>query len=199
MWGRLATVLVAVTAGAVLTWLGWPPRLGIDLKGGVILVYEVDASRQAAGQVDDCVGRIEQLLASQDGRKGTVSRMADNRIAVRLETADAAARESFLKGVEQVDFGDARVRLAGQRAGAEAIDLENFLNEWINNYVTPDDQASAEVRARLPLRAANVEVREEPGTAGNYRVIMRLQPHFQLDQIDATLKLVTMLHRAEQR
>ena len=91
--------------------------------------------------------------------------------------------------------------LARDRVGsfAEAIDLENFLNEWINNYVTPDDQASAEVRARLPLRAANVEVREEPGTAGNYRVIMRLQPHFQLDQIDATLKLVTMLHRAEQR
>ena len=124
MWGRLATVLVALTAGAVVTWLGWPPRLGIDLKGGVILVYEVDASRQAAGQVDDCVGRIEQLLSSQDGRKGTVSRMTDNRIAVRLETADAAARESFLKGVEQLDLGDSRVRLVGRRAGAEAIDLE---------------------------------------------------------------------------
>ena len=124
MWGRLATVLVALTAGAVITWLGWPPRLGIDLKGGVILVYEVDASRQSAGQVDECVGRIEQLLSSQDGRKGTVSRMADNRIAVRLETADAAARESFLKGVETIDFGDARVRLAGRRDGAEGIDLQ---------------------------------------------------------------------------
>jgi len=124
MWGRLATVLVALTAGAVITWLGWPPRLGIDLKGGVILVYEVDASRQATGQIDDCVGRIEQLLSSQDGRKGIVSRLADNRIAVRLETADAAARESFLKGVDQLDFGDAKVRLAGQRAGADAIDLE---------------------------------------------------------------------------
>jgi len=124
MWGRLATVLVALTAGAVITWLGWPPRLGIDLKGGVILVYEVDATRQSAGQVDDCVSKIEQLLASQDGRKGTVSRLADNRIAVRLDTADAAARESFLKGVDQLDFGDARVRLAGRRAGADTIDLE---------------------------------------------------------------------------
>jgi SecD/SecF fusion protein len=124
MWGRLATVLVALTAGAVITWLGWPPRLGIDLKGGVILVYEVDATRQSAGQVDDCVGKIEQLLASQDGRKGTVSRLADNRIAVRLDTADAAARESFLKGVDQLDFGDAKVRLAGRRAGADTIDLE---------------------------------------------------------------------------
>jgi type VI secretion system ImpC/EvpB family protein len=91
--------------------------------------------------------------------------------------------------------------LARDRVGsfAEATDLEKFLNEWINQYVTPDDQASAEVRARLPLRAASVEVREEPGTAGAYRVIMRLQPHFQLDQIDASLKLVTTVHRSEQR
>ncbi|MFM8705723.1 MAG: preprotein translocase subunit SecD, partial [Planctomycetia bacterium] len=124
MWGRLATVLVALTAGAVVTWLGWPPRLGIDLKGGVILVYEVDASRQAAGEVDDCVGRIAQVLSSQEGRKGTVSRMADNRIAVRLETADAAAREAFLKAVEQLDFGGARVRLASRRAAGESLDLE---------------------------------------------------------------------------
>lgn len=91
--------------------------------------------------------------------------------------------------------------LARDRVGsfAEASELEKFLNEWINEYVTPDYQASAEVRARLPLRAASVEVREEPGTAGAYRVIMRLQPHFQLDQIDATLKLVTTVHRSEQR
>jgi len=42
MWGRLATVLTALVAGLAIIALGWPPRLGIDLKGGVILVYEVD-------------------------------------------------------------------------------------------------------------------------------------------------------------
>ena len=91
--------------------------------------------------------------------------------------------------------------IARDRVGSyfEASDLERFLNEWINEYVTPDDQASAEVRARLPLRAASVEVREEPGTAGSYRVIMRLQPHFQLEHIDTTLKLVTTIHRSDQR
>ena len=124
LWGRLATVLVALAAGAVITWLGWPPRLGIDLKGGVILVYEVDASRQAAGQVDDCAGRIEQLLSRQDGRLGTVSRTADNRIVVRLDTTDPVARESFLKGVEQLDFGDARVRLGGRRVVGDALELD---------------------------------------------------------------------------
>lgn len=91
--------------------------------------------------------------------------------------------------------------IARDRVGSyfEAVDLERFLNEWINQYVTPDDQASAEVRARLPLRAASVEVREEPGSAGGYRVIMRLQPHFQIDQIDTMLKLTTTIHRGEQR
>jgi SecD/SecF fusion protein len=52
MWGRLAAVLVAATCGGLVTWLGWPPRLGIDLKGGLILVYEVDASKQSAQQAD---------------------------------------------------------------------------------------------------------------------------------------------------
>ena len=80
---------------------------------------------------------------------------------------------------------------------AETAELERFLNEWVSAYVTPDDQASAEVRARLPLRAARVEVRQEPGSAGSYRVIMWLQPHFQIDQIDATLKLVTTILRPE--
>jgi len=46
MWGRMAAVLVALTAGVAVMVLGWPPRLGIDLKGGVILVYEVDAAKQ---------------------------------------------------------------------------------------------------------------------------------------------------------
>ena len=81
----------------------------------------------------------------------------------------------------------------------EPVELERFLNDWLNQYVTPDDRASPEVRARLPLRAGAVQVREEPGTAGAYRVVMHLQPHFQLDQIDATLRLVTTVIRQESR
>ncbi len=53
LWGRLAVVLVAATAGGLVTWLGWPPRLGIDLKGGVILVYEVDASKREELEKED--------------------------------------------------------------------------------------------------------------------------------------------------
>lgn len=48
MWGRIAVVLTSLAVAAVVIALGWPPRLGIDLKGGVILVYEVDTAKQAA-------------------------------------------------------------------------------------------------------------------------------------------------------
>jgi type VI secretion system protein ImpD len=91
--------------------------------------------------------------------------------------------------------------IARDKVGAftEAPAFERFLSEWVNQYVTPDDHASAETRARMPLRAAHVEVREEPGTAGAYRVIMRLQPHFQLDRLDATLKLITLVRRGDRR
>jgi type VI secretion system ImpC/EvpB family protein len=81
----------------------------------------------------------------------------------------------------------------------EAPEFQRFLSDWVNQYVTPDDQASAETRAKMPLRAAQVEVRDEPGTAGAYRVVMRLQPHFQLDRLDATLRLVSTVRRAETR
>lgn len=89
--------------------------------------------------------------------------------------------------------------LAREKVGgfAEAAELEQSLNDWVNRYVTPDDQASAEVRAKLPLRSARVQVREEPGSAGGYKLIMWLQPHFQLEQLDASLRLVSTVVRGE--
>jgi SecD/SecF fusion protein len=124
MWGRLAAVLVALVAGIVIVALGWPPRLGIDLKGGVILVYEIDASKQVAGQVEDCIGKIERVLDRQEGRLGTAARTADGGIAVRLDTGDAAAREAFLKTVDALDFGGAQVRLARREVTGDAMALK---------------------------------------------------------------------------
>jgi SecD/SecF fusion protein len=75
MWGRLATVLVALTAGAVISWLGWPPRLGIDLKGGVILVYEVDASKAAEkGAAAEVAGDVGRPAVDMDKLVAAVSR-----------------------------------------------------------------------------------------------------------------------------
>jgi len=65
-----------------------------------------------------------------------------------------------------------------------------FLNEWITRYVTEDDLASAEVKARKPLREARIDVEEIPGRPGAYRAVAYLRPHFQLDRLDVMLSLV---------
>ncbi|MFM9011723.1 MAG: protein translocase subunit SecD [Planctomycetota bacterium] len=120
LWARLAAVLVATAAGAVVVALGWPPRLGIDLKGGVILVYEVDRSKQVAGRVDECVGRVQQLVARREG--AGVSRTADGRIAVRPGTADAASRQALVDDISALDLADTTlVPLPARSAGDELV------------------------------------------------------------------------------
>jgi type VI secretion system protein ImpC len=70
---------------------------------------------------------------------------------------------------------------------------EAFLTQWIMQYVTSDDQASASVKAKFPLREARIEVSEIPGKPGAYRAIAFLRPHFQLDELTVSLRLVADL------
>lgn len=72
-------------------------------------------------------------------------------------------------------------------------DCERWLNQWIQNYVTPDDTASASVKAQHPLRDAKIEVSEVPGKPGVYRAVAFLRPHFQLDELSVSLRLVAEL------
>jgi type VI secretion system protein ImpC len=72
-------------------------------------------------------------------------------------------------------------------------DCESFLNQWIVNYVTPDDTAAPSVKASHPLRDARIEVSEVPGKPGVYRAVSFLRPHFQLDELSVSLRLVAEL------
>ena len=72
-------------------------------------------------------------------------------------------------------------------------DAEIFLNRWIMKYVIPDDTASPQMKARCPLREARVDVSEVPGKPGCYRAVAFLRPHFQLDELTVSLRLVAEL------
>ncbi len=126
MWGRIAAVLVAAAAGGLITWMGWPPRLGIDLKGGVILVYEVDTSKQSAARIDDAIGRIEQVLGASDPRLGSVTRGAGGRLTVRIDAGDVAAREAGLRSLESLggDGSDLRLVRRGGTGEAPVLDFD---------------------------------------------------------------------------
>jgi type VI secretion system protein ImpC len=72
-------------------------------------------------------------------------------------------------------------------------DCERFLNKWIMQYVTEDDNAAPATKAQYPLREARVEVTEVAGKPGVYRAVAFLRPHFQLDELTVSLRLVTEL------
>src|SRR5574340_629929 len=73
------------------------------------------------------------------------------------------------------------------------VDCERFLNQWIMQYVTEDDSASAQTKAQYPLREARVEVAEVAGKPGVYRAVAFLRPHFQLDELTLSMRLVAEL------
>lgn len=75
-------------------------------------------------------------------------------------------------------------------------EAERFLNKWITRYVTPDDTASAATKAERPLREARIDVSEIPGKPGAYRAVAFLRPHFQLDELTVSLRLVAELPAA---
>ena len=72
-------------------------------------------------------------------------------------------------------------------------DAWRFLNRWSSKYVTQDDKASPAAKAKFPLREANVDVEEVKGKPGVYRAVAYLRPHFQLDEINVSLRLVAEL------
>jgi type VI secretion system protein ImpC len=68
-----------------------------------------------------------------------------------------------------------------------------YLNQWIANYVIADDNASPSAKAEHPLREARIEVMEVPGKPGALRAVAFLRPHFQLDELTVSLRLVADL------
>lgn len=70
---------------------------------------------------------------------------------------------------------------------------EIFLNEWIAHYVLLDDTASQDQKAKFPLRDARIEVTEIAGKPGAYNAIAYLRPHFQLEELNVSLRLVARL------
>lgn len=76
----------------------------------------------------------------------------------------------------------------------ERSDCERWLNNWIQTYTlaNPED-AGQEMKAKHPLREARIEVRDVKGKPGCYEAIAHLRPHLQMEELDASLRLVAEL------
>ena len=80
----------------------------------------------------------------------------------------------------------------------ERAEMERWLNKWITNYVDGDPaNSSEETKARKPLAAAEVVVEEVEGNPGYYTSKFFLRPHYQLEGLTVSLRLVSKLPSAK--
>lgn len=119
---------------------------------------------------------------------------------VKKYESDAANANARLSAQLQYMFAVCRIShylksMLRDKVGsfAAASNIETYLNGWINQYVLNSDDASQEQKAKYPLREASVQVQEVPGRPGVYRAVSFLRPHFQLDELSVSLRLVAEL------
>jgi len=109
---------------------------------------------------------------------------ANARLSSQLQYMFAISRFAhFLKAMMRDKIGSFMSREQCQK----------FLNDWIKNYVLLDDFAGQDVKAKFPLREAQIEVSEDPAKPGVYSAVAFLRPHFQLDELTVSLRLVARL------
>ena len=79
----------------------------------------------------------------------------------------------------------------------ERKEVEDWLNAWIVRYVTTDPAADEETKAKYPLAAAEVTVEDIEGNPGYYSAKFFLRPHYQLEGLTVSLRLVSKLPSAK--
>ncbi len=73
----------------------------------------------------------------------------------------------------------------------DRAEMQRWLSDWISNYVTSDPNATEEIKSKYPLAEAKVEVEEVEGQPGYYNARFYLRPHYQLEGLTTSLRLVS--------
>lgn len=109
---------------------------------------------------------------------------ANAQLSARLPYVIAASRFAhYLKVIMRDKVGSFQTR----------DEVEAYLNNWISGYVLLNASAPQAAKARFPLSAARIDVTEVPGMPGAYNATCFLKPHFQMETLTASLRLVAEL------
>ena len=131
---------------------------------------------------------------------GAHSLQDDEARAGRLVDPDAQANERLSANLPYLfpvsRFAHYLKAIARDKVGTfkERSDMQVWLSEWINRYVLANpSMADDKAKAKRPLAAAEVQVDSVEGRPGYYNARFYLRPHYQLEGINASLRLVSEL------
>jgi type VI secretion system protein ImpC len=214
LWGNSAWALGARVTSAFATY-GWCATIRGVESGGLVEGLPVHNFRTEDGDVAmkcptevSITDRREKELADL-GFVGLVHQKGADKAAFfsvqsaqkpKVYDSDAATANARISAQLPYIFAVSRFAhylkaMMRDKIGGFASrgEIEKFLNDWINHYAVANDDVGFEMKARNPLKEARVEVVEVPGKPGAYRAVAFLRPHFQLDELSMSMRLVAEL------
>jgi type VI secretion system protein ImpC len=214
LWGNAAWALGARVNQAFAAY-GWCACIRGVESGGMVEELPVHNFRTDAGDVAmngptevNITDRREKELADlgfaplvrQKGASNACFFSVQSAQKAKVYNTDAASANARISAQLPYIFAVSRFahylkammrdKIGGYMSRQEA---ERFLNEWIMNYVIANDDAPASMKAQRPLKEARIEVVEVAGKPGAYRAVAFLRPHFQLDELSMSMRLVADL------
>ena len=112
---------------------------------------------------------------------------ANSELSARLPYVLAASRFAhYIKVIMRDKIGSFQTRSG----------VESYLNNWIADYVLLNESAPQSMKARFPLSEARIDVTDVAGKPGAYHATVFLKPHFQMEGLTASIRLVAELPAA---
>ena len=214
LWGNAAWALAQRITGAFSLY-GWTAAIRGYEGGGLVTDLPIYTFKTDDGRI---AVRVPTEVAITDRREKELSDLGFIALCYRKETDQAAFFGGQTANKPKVyieDSATANARLSSQlpymlacsrfahyikvlmrdRIGSfmSQAEVARLLNRWISQYVLLDDLASQPLKARYPLREARIDVTANPAKPGSYKAVVFLRPHFQLEELTVSIRLVAEL------
>jgi type VI secretion system protein ImpC len=190
-WANSAYAM-AVNVNQAFKAFGWCSRIRGVESGGAVEGLPVHTFPSDDGGVDM---KCPTEIAIGDRREAELSKNGFLPL-IHRKNSDFAAfiGAQSLQAPAQYDDPDATANAELSARLPYLFAMERWLNDWILQYVDGDPaNSSEEIKSRKPLAAAQVTVEEVEGKPGYYRSVFALKPHYQLEGLTVSLRLVSKL------
>jgi SecD/SecF fusion protein len=181
---KIGVILWTLICSLVILTMYWPPKLGIDLSGGMILIYEIDKNQLKPGQtpdMDKVIAAITKRINPGGVKEISTRRYGADGVEIIIPDVDEAAANRVAQLVSQV--GTLEFRILANTTDNKTL-IERAKNEPIQNVIL-DSEGNREAwwvpiseGQEATFRSPDIAVRTR--TVGNKKVneVLVLQDNY---------------------
>jgi SecD/SecF fusion protein len=186
---KLGIILTVLSIGLAIDLVRWPPQLGIDLRGGVKLIYELDQSKLQSGNVDELIRAVADEANKVGGftkKKADVVPLSDQKLQVKLPTADAKTIDEIKTALGKLVVGNVASPLTlAEQHTVDASTLLTYSVKTAKRDVKMDDIVKAVGKRVNPGGQREVAIR----TVGSNQIEVAI-PNVDQSEIDYIKKKI---------